>query len=318
MYLTASPMAFIVPLSSSAHSLAENFGKQQTSVQKAKQVYLNTLAVFAVEFYLRCMKTKTDWKASLSWEPVAQLLMDIADLEVSGLGKLECRPVWLETESVEIPLEVWSNRIGYVVVQLDNSLRQATLLGFSETLPATGELRISSLRSLEDLLEHLDQLSQPEPVKIRANLSLWLQNVFGPDWRSLESLFGTEERNLVVSLRSGSQLNTASVKRAKLINLGLQLGRQAVTLLVIVTKEASRSEITVRVQLHPAGGEDYLPPNIKLALLSESGEALDDAESRSWGFDNFIQLYEFEGLPGECFSIQVASGERIVTENFVI
>lgn len=313
MDLSASLMNFIVPLSSSAYCLAEEFCKQQSNRQKAKQVYLNTLAVFAVDFYLRCMRIDTDWKTSLSWNPVAQILMDVADLDVTGLGKLECRPVWTETQVIQIPPEVWSNRIGYVVVQLDESLREARLLGFTEIAPATGELPISQLRSLEDLLNHLYRLRQPKQVLTRANLSLWLKNIIEPGWQSLEEILGSGQNNL--AFRSGSQLNTASVKRAKLINLGLQLGSQAVALLVIVTKE-SQQEVAIRVRVHPAGGETYLPPNTNLALVSNSGEILDKAQSRS--LDNFIQLNRFQGSTGECFDIQVAFGEVSVTESFII
>jgi hypothetical protein len=56
-------LTFTVPLSSSAHHLAEQFCRQQSNQKKAKQVYLNTLAVSAVNFYLRCMGVETDWKA---------------------------------------------------------------------------------------------------------------------------------------------------------------------------------------------------------------------------------------------------------------
>jgi hypothetical protein len=41
-------LTFTVPLSSSAHHLAEQFCRQQSNQKKAKQVYLNTLAVSAV------------------------------------------------------------------------------------------------------------------------------------------------------------------------------------------------------------------------------------------------------------------------------
>ena len=267
-----------------------------------------------------------------------QTFMDVADLEVVGLGALECHPIVSETSQtqvVEIPPEAWSDRIAYLVVQLDPSLRRATLLGFSETILTTGELRIGDLRPLAELISYLHQLGQPEPmfrsleelrtylqqtnqpkpIKMRTNLSLWLQNDFENDWRSIEELSKTDEESLTF-LRGANHLNTASVKRAKLINLGLELKDKAVALVVMVFKEVEREEVDIRVQLHPASGEKYLPPNIKMVLLS-AGEIFDDAESRSWGLDNFIQL-SLEGKPCECFEIQVTLGEVNVTEKFVI
>ncbi|HEY9671789.1 MAG TPA: DUF1822 family protein [Waterburya sp.] len=311
-YLSDSS-TFTVPLSTSAHARAEQFRRQQSNPQKAKQVYLNTLAVSAVNFYLRCMGIDTDWEASDSCNPVIYSLIDIADLEVKNRGKLECIPVLSPNQIVHIPPEVWSNRIGYVAVEFDSSLQRATLLGFTETVPESGELAIAQLRSLEDLLEYLRQSEQPEPLRIQVNLSQWFENLFETDWQPLEALFGTQ--NLAFSFRSDSQFNEATIKRAKLLNLGVQLGSQSVAILVAITPEVEQ-KVSILVQAHPVAGETFLPPNIKLSLLSISGETLQDVQSRSQ--DNYIQLKRFRGLPGESFNIRIAFGNVTITETFVI
>lgn len=308
-------LTFTVPLGSSAHRLAEQFRREQTNQKKAKQVYLNTLAVSAVKFYLRCMGIEPDWQASLSWNPVMQTLMDVADLNVTGLGKLECRPVLPEEHVVHIPPEVWSDRIGYVAVRLDESLLEATLLGFTKTAPFTSELPLSHLRSLEDLLEHLHDIRQPEPVKMRVNLSQWFENSFEAGWQSMEALLGIQQNNLGFSLRNTSRLGEASVRRAKLINLGLRLGDQPVALLVAITPETEQ-KVGILIQLHPTDGETYLPPHLRVSLLSELEVTLQEVESRTQ--DNYIQLKRFRGLRGECFNIQVAFSNASVTETFVI
>jgi hypothetical protein len=308
-------LTFTVPLGSEPHRLAQQFCRQQSNHKKAKQVYLNTLAVSAVEFYLHCMGIGTNRSGSSSWNPVMQFLMDVADLEIPSLGKLECRPVLPEVQIVHIPPEVWSDRIGYVAVQLDCSLQAATLLGFTQTAPASSELPISQLRSLADLLEHLRQIRQPEPLKIQVNLSQWFQNLFEAGWQSLETLLEKEQQNLAFGFRSASQLSEASVKGAKLIDLGLQLGSQSIALLVAIAPETDQ-KVGILVQVHPTGGENYLPFNIRLVLLSESGETLQEVQSRSQ--DNYIQLKRFRGSSGECFNIQIACGETSVTENFII
>jgi hypothetical protein len=321
-------LTFTVPLSSSAHHLAEQFRRKHCNQKKAKQVYLNTLAVSAVNFYLRCMGIETNWEGSQSRDPVMLSILDVADVEIPNLGKLECRPVLPQDKVVHIPSEVWSDRIGYVAVQLDESLRVATLLGFSQTA-GNGELPISELRSLEDLLEHLRQIKQPESVKTRVNLSQWFENLFESGWQSIEVLLGTDQENLAFSFRSASGLSEHQVKRAKLINLGLQLGSQSVALLVALAL-AKRDEVppaegiapeaeqkvSILVQMHPVGGETYLPPNLRLALLSEAGDILQDVQSRSQ--DNYIQLKGFRGNPGESFNIQVAFGDASMTETFEI
>lgn len=311
-YLSDSS-TFTVPLSTSAHARAEQFCRQQSNSEKVKQVYLNTLAVSAVNFYLRCMGIETDWDASYSCNPVMYSLMDIADLEVKNRGKLECVPVLPPNQIVCIPPEVWSDRIGYVAVELDSSLQRATLLGFTETVPKSGELAINQLRSLEDLLEHLRQSEQPEPIQTRVNLSQWFKNLFETDWQPFETLFGTE--NLAFSFRSDFQLSEATIRRAKLIDLGLQLGRQSLVMLVAITPEADQ-KVGILVQVHPIAGENFLPANIKLALLSISGETLQEVQSRSQ--DNYIQLKRFRGLSGEGFNIQITLDNATMTETFVI
>lgn len=308
-------LTFTLPLGSNAHAIAKQFWSQQSDSQKAKQVYLNTLAVYAVNFYLNCMGIKTNWEASYSCNSIRQILADVADLEVPDVGLLECRPVLPKIQEIDIPPEAWSDRIGYVAVQLDESLRMAILLGFSETA-GTGKLAVEQLRSLEDLLAHLTQLSSSaKTVKSQIQLSQWLENIFEAGWHSIETILGSEQQNLAFSLRSNSNSIESSIKRAKLIDLGLQLGNRSLALLVAITPETEQ-KVGILVQLHPMEGETYLPPNLKLSMLSESGEILQEVESRS--VDNYIQLKRFRGLPGEIFAIQLTFGEASVTENFAI
>jgi len=147
-----------LPITQTAREIAQ-FASAQLPPQKAEQVRLNTLAVCVVNDYLQMMGIPTDLKASDSWQPVVRLGVDVADLEVTGIGRLECRPIRANQETCYIPKEVWEERIGYVVVQLDESLLKATLLGFTQTA-ATDELPISQLQALEDLLAHLNQVKQ--------------------------------------------------------------------------------------------------------------------------------------------------------------
>ncbi|MBD1929914.1 DUF1822 family protein [Trichocoleus sp. FACHB-90] len=303
-------LIFTVPLSSSAHHLAEQFRRQQSNQKKAKQVYLNTLAVSAVNFYLHCMGIETNWEGSQSRDPVMLSILDVADVEIPNLGKLECRPVLPQDKVLYIPLEVWSDRIGYVAVQFDQSLKQATLLGFSETA-GNGELPISELRSLEDLPEHLRQIRQTEQVLMRVNLSQWFENIFEPSWQSMEALLGTQRANLALSLRSTPE---ASVERGKRIDLGIELTDQSVILVVALTPENDK-EMNILVEVRPTSGQIYLPPNLQLMALDEEGAVLMEAQTRS--SNNFIQL-QFSGFPGEYFTVKVALGNVSVSENFVI
>lgn len=303
---------FTVPLGVEAHSIAEQFRRKHRH-GKAKQVYINTLAVSAVKFYLRCMGWDTNWEASFSYNPVMQSLMDVADLQVVGLGKLECFPV-LPAQTVYIPSVACSERIGYVAVQLSESLKVATLLGFVTTAAVEGEILLNELRSLEDLLMHLHQIKQVESVKEPVKLNKWFENLFETSWQSLEVIFAAMDQRKL-AYRSMPSFGKASIARAKLIDMGLQLGSQSVALLVALAPYYDH-KIEISVQLHPVEGETYLPPLLKMTLLSESGEIFQEVQSRS--HDNYIQLKRFRGYSGESFKIQVALGNVIIIENFVI
>ena len=101
--------------------------KKKLTPAKAKEFYYHVLAICAVKDYLEVLGYETDWHHSDFNKPVMSTFADVADLEVKNYGKLECRAVFSEGE-IQIPEDVWSNRIGYVFVQIDETFREPTLL----------------------------------------------------------------------------------------------------------------------------------------------------------------------------------------------
>src|SRR5919202_4856916 len=171
MNRTAESLTFKVLLSFEAHALAQQHCQQHTQPQKAKQVYLNNLARYAVDFYCRCMGLEAELETSDSHNPLMQKFMDVADLNVKGLGKLECRPVLPDSEVMEVPPEAWDNRIGYVAVQLNSSLKEAILLGFVPSVTHhNGIIPLSELRSLADFPAYLSEFSQVPDTKLQSNV----------------------------------------------------------------------------------------------------------------------------------------------------
>jgi hypothetical protein len=295
------PWTVTVPLALSAHSWADQFRRYQVDPNKAKQVYLNTLAVYAVDVYLQRQGIETNLAESTSWDPTMQMLMDAADLVVANCGKLECRPVLPDAETVHVPPEVWDDRIGYIAVQLNQSLRQATLLGFVPT--AKSEVPLSQLRSLAELPKHLNQ------VKPLVNLSQWLEGLFETGWQAVDALVRPEPE-LAFSFRN---LSDAEVRRYKLVELGAGSG-QSVAVMIAITS-ASEPEIEISVEVCPSDDQTHLPANLQLMVLDEAGEAVLDAQA---GHDNQHMQLEFTGEPGDQFGIKVALGDVSVTERFVI
>lgn len=119
----------------------------------------------------------------------------------------------------------------------------------------------------------------------------------------------------VESLRKIDPENPATgVKRVKLIDLGMHIAGKAVALAVALLQK-SDGDISVLLQVYPTGNDDYLPPDLKLILLNDSGEILHEVIARR--ADIYIQL-KFSCQPRERFSVQVALGEANITEDFVI
>lgn len=304
------------PITQSALQIAQKMANKHRDPAKSAQVYQNILAVLAVKDYLQLLDIPTDIIHSDCWNPIVQLGADIADLKLPDLGSLECRSVTVNASHCQVPPEVWSDRLGYVIVQLDLSEKQATLLGFSPT-PGTGTLELDKLQSIDAFLAHLDALTQTT-----VNLSQWLVNIFAQGWQELENLVNPPQLDWQLrgntrrfTTRAPITLPENSVARVKLLDVGVQLGETNVALLVAIAP-APDQKFAIITQVHPAGGDAYLPPHLQLALVSNTGEVLQESESRNQ--DRWIQLRKFRVSPGTDFGLQISFHGMSIREAFSI
>lgn len=150
-----------ISLPPEAHQSARQFAIEQETVAKGKQVYLNTLAIYAVRDFLEELSFSTDLEQGDSWNPAIRCFHDVADLVIPGLGKLECRPIIERETSVLLPKEVRENRIGYVVVRFEEDLSKVELLGFCRALSSeftAEEIQIDELEPIENSIDYLFRL----------------------------------------------------------------------------------------------------------------------------------------------------------------
>ena len=302
----AVPLTFTVPLGREAHQIADRFRHRQFSLGHAKQVYLNTLAVYAVNFYLQCMGFETDRTHSESFDPVMQTFMDVADLVVKEVGTFECRPVLPTEEILRVPEEVWQQRKGYFAVQFDDALKQAKLIGFVRQIQSE-EIPLNQLRSLDDFLRYASQLQNA------VQLSQWLQDLFDTGWEAVESLLSPPQMAWRGSQNPNLAFRSASTAIERVKRLTLERSGEEVALLVRLKPRTER-EMGIGVEIYPTGDRIYLPQDLQLMVLDEAGAAVMQAEARS---TKNIQL-KFSGETGEEFSIKVALGDTSVTEAFLI
>ncbi len=147
-----------IPLEQDARSLALQFASEQANPPKGKRVYFNTLAVWAVNYFLEWMELETDINGGDSWHPGIRAVFDVADLVLPGIGKIECCPVKVGEQAISLPSEVRENRIAYVAVEFAEPFDKVKLLGF---IPAVGigddteQIPLSALKPVEELLDYL-------------------------------------------------------------------------------------------------------------------------------------------------------------------
>jgi Protein of unknown function (DUF1822) len=306
---------FTIALDRSAHRSATSFAAQQTSPTKGRRIYLNTLAVAAVRQYLNCVcELDIDLTHGYSWKPEFHSIMDVADLVIPNVGRIECVAVLPNVREVILSPETMDDRIGCVAVQFSEELTSVDLLGFVAK-PEGGIIKIDRLQPLEDLLDliYVDRIN---------NLSEFLNGILGIGWEPIESLIVDRDntiptnrefalRNILTSTpyESIREFNTGKIidLRAHIANIPL--------LLLIGLNHESDGRINVRARLHSAGGVPVLPPNLKLTLQNASGEPLSQVQYPE--AMNFIQLQSFKLKSGTQFKIQVALDNHSFTESFI-
>lgn len=316
----------VLPITEEARAVAHRLASGQPTPQKAEQVQLNTLAVSVVNNYLRMMDIPTDITASHSRKPFLLMLNNVADLMVTGVGRLECRPVKAHAQNCHVPVEVWEDRVGYIAVQMDDALEEAALLGFTQSVEDE-EIPLNQFQPLQNFLQHLNR--SINVTKQIVNLSQWLQNAFDAGWQTVDSLLSPSgELRLAVSFRSEEKLaaifEATSIKSnsqggAKVIHLETPQGNISVILAVLVTpgdiSNTQAQETDIKVRVISGSNETSLPNGLQLTILEESGAIFEETQAESG--DNYLQL-TIGGNESEKFSIRVTLDGISITEDFVI
>ncbi len=197
---------------------------------------------------------------------------------------------------LDLPFEKWA-----VIMNNSNWRKQLYEKRIAEPYmlaATTNNVKLENNIKLQDILQ---------PIKLK--LSDWLEDNFNAGlelgWQTIEVFLTPEKQRF--ALRS----EQAPVKQGKLIDLAVQIGGKAVVLLIAIAPETTE-KVQIRIQLHPANNDQYLPANLKLSLISETGENLQTVQSRS--LDNFIQLGTIKGIKGESFGVTISLGNLKMTE----
>ena len=312
---STQPNYLQIPLGKDAHQKAEEFAAEQDSVEKGKQVYLNTLAVYAVNNYLKWLNIETALHQSDSWNWSIRTFFDIADLMLPSIGRIECRPVLPGENAVVLPQEVTQERIGYVAVQFSKQLDFVEILGFVPAKPIIAQSEVIEINKFESIDVLIDIINRR---KMKVNLCQWLEGMFDGDWQSPELVLagsfrsvklGNEYRSAGTATRQDKDSITNSISRAKVVDVGRQI------ILLMELTPTNSAVFDIRLRVYPAENTAYLPAYLQLTIFDESGNACMEAQSET--ANDWMQL-EFSCQHEEKFSVELKLGETSITEEFIV
>ena len=303
---TTQPNYLQVPLGKDAHQKAEEFAAEQDSVHKGKQVYLNTLAVYAVNNYLKWLNIETALHQSDSWNWSIRTFFDIADLMLPSVGRIECRPVLPGEDAVILPQEVTQERVGYVAVRFSKQLDFVEILGFIPARPIISNSEIIEINRFESIDVLIDIINRR---KMKVNLCQWLEGIFNQDWESPELVLAGSFRSAATMTRQDKDSQTSSISRAKVVNVGRQI------VLLIELTPTNSSVFDIRLRVYPAENAVHLPQYLQLTIFDESGNACMNTQAET--ANDWMQL-EFDCQHEEKFSVELKLGETSITEEFIV
>ena len=324
---------------------ANQISSVAVSATDSWQVYLNTLALLGFEVWLqerlpdKDITTNTDFITTAGNLQVGEfkfcaiatehLLDEVVNIPSSVIENLDLAAhfyvlleVLDEVEEVVIKGFLPYNQLieikSKLKLPLNDGCYQFPLslfdaepnhLLFYQSYVEASEFALPVADNLVDRVsENLSNLVRTTTTK----LSQWFQGAIDEGWQTIDSL-SNPELSLAFSTRNVDK----DTKRAKIIDLGINLGNKKVALLLNISPDKStesEDKISVLTQLYPATGEQFLPQDIELTLLSKAGKILQKVTSRFQ--DNYIQLKPFRGETGKKFSIQVTLAGTSIKEDF--
>lgn len=302
-------LAIPFPIPPSFRRQAKAYASQYFTQEAQKRSYLNTLALLVANGYLRLLGFETNLSKLERWNALHRIWSEGNELELSGLGNLECCVIPPGQETVilppetSFPVETWSDGlrpiigdlIGYLFVEIPSSEHTATLVGF---LPASditdAEIALADLQSMDDLIDYLapaetvktNDLTREFAERKITYLRNWLNNIYTADWQ--------------LSMRD---LRGATCK--KKLNLAGQIFE-----LQLSVSQSEDELMLVRVIVQ--GENAYLPGGMQVSVPDESEIYIETV-------NEVVDLISIplELVNGEEFWVELRLGEDSIREYFI-
>lgn len=155
-------------------------------------------------------------------------------------------------------------------------------------------------------------IERTRPAIVR--LSDWLQGQFTAAWQTVDAVLPTQVVTAWRSGESGSEdIPVYAINRAKVLALAPSEGEDVVALLIGITPIDS-TQMNLGLYVCPVGQQATFLPEIRVRLLDGAGTEVGQAIAT---MTETIQ-FQFSGQVGEQFSVEVAIGDRTLTECFEV
>lgn len=287
-------LAIPLPITLSFETQARAYASQYFPPNVQQRIYLNTLALLIADGYFRLLGFETNLTQPTRWNAAYRLWSEANELELLGLGNLECCVITPGQESIILPNETLSDasgnplgvRIGYLLVEIAHAEKLATLMGFLPERETTdAEIAIADSQTMDDFIDYLT-LTQEFAQKKITYLRNWLNNIYDADWEP--------------AMRD---LKTATCKKK------LQLAGQALEIQLAVS-QGEDELIFVRVNVTSASG--YLPIGMQVSVPDESEIYTETVNQTA----NLISI-PLELSAGEEFWVELRLAENSLREYFI-
>ncbi|WP_310427623.1 DUF1822 family protein [Chamaesiphon sp. VAR_48_metabat_135_sub] len=156
----------------------------------------------------------------------------------------------------------------------------------------------------------LQQIQTGNSTPVFTQLSSWFQGQMDEVWKSIDRVLLSQQIESAVRGEASQNLLrilSGDVYRAKILNL--DRGQIA---LVIGISPVSETEIRINLQVHPSGGDMYLPGETQLRLLTTEGIEIGKVSATAM---ETIQL-QFLVSVGEQFAIEIICCGQTLVERF--
>lgn len=307
MTLNHEPLA--ISLTQRNIQVARQVASQSTVAIVQTRLYLNALALQAGTLYFQGLDLAMSPELADSSQASWSLMTGSFDLYLTGLGALECCAVLPGDNDVIIPPESRENRLGYLVIEIDELNGTANLLGFLQSVGDRLVVPLSAVKSLDQLLDYLEDLERQ--TSLAARLSQWLQAAelaAMKGWELIEE--SLIPKNPLVAVRSRPTIsNQVRFKRM------LAIARHDSDLeLVLLLQPVGDQKLKVTISLRPASLGQTLPEDLAIALRTDDNQEPINLKPNPVNGD----LINFSGSTGDRFAISITTGDYTYSESFEI